>query len=128
MKLYVGCSFRNAPQTFKDSVEDLKEKLEKNFEVVRFLGDKGTAQEVFRYDIDCVISSDAMLAVCDLPSLGLGFEIATALAHDKRVLGVAHIDADVSRMILGIDDPNFAFGRYSNLDEVTTIAQKHLLD
>lgn len=125
MKLYVGCALRNAPQTFKDSVEVLKQNLEKDFEVLKFLGDKGTAQEVFRYDIDCVLDSDAVLAVCDFPSLGLGFEIATALANGKRVLGVAQTDADVSRMILGIDSPLFSFERYTSLSDVEAIARTH---
>jgi hypothetical protein len=60
-----------------------------------------------------------MIAVCDYASNGLGYEMATMIEkHGKPVLAVAHKNAVVSRLILGIDSSCFEFVRYDNLDEV----------
>ncbi len=51
-KLYVGCGLTLAPQTFKDQVEELKEELSKDWEVMQFLGTKaGTEVDVYQVDI-----------------------------------------------------------------------------
>ncbi|MBP9771482.1 MAG: hypothetical protein KBD16_00955 [Candidatus Pacebacteria bacterium] len=121
-KLYVGCAVHNAPKDFSENVENLKSTLEDDFEVLRFLGSfEGTADDVFKHDIDCVRSCDIFLAICDIPSTGLGFEIASALAWGKRVIGVAQRESSVSRMVIGIDDPNFTFVRYTSFDDIRSL-------
>ena len=80
-KLYVGCSLTLAPESFRQSVEELKNKLRADYEVFDFLGlVKGTAKDVYEWDIHhCVAKCDLFLAVCDYPSLGLGYEMGVAV-------------------------------------------------
>ena len=127
-KLYIGCSLTLLPpdkkKEFLQMVSDVKQGLRAHFDVVEFLGvdDAATASpsEVYNYDIkNCVMKADCMLAVCDFPSIGLGYEMATAM--EKRgipVLAVAHKDSSVSRLIRGIDHKNFHFFFYNSVDEV----------
>jgi len=57
-----------------------------------------------------------MLAITDLPSTGLGYEIATMIeAREGPLLAVAHTDALVTDLILGIPRRGFRFARYRDL-------------
>lgn len=129
-KLYIGCSLTLLPTDKKDAflqmISEIKEKLGKNFEILEFLGigDLGserpfTPKEIYDYDIKKVMEADCMLAICDYPSIGLGYEMATSI--EKRgipVLAVAHKDQIVGRMIRGIDRPNFEFFYYTSVQEI----------
>lgn len=121
MKIYVGCSLTQAPENFKVAVEDLKNKLRKNHEVLDFLGTvAGTPQDVYNWDInECVAKCDAFIAICDLPALGLGYELSVAVEKlRKPTLALAHTEAKVSRLLLGIEQPHYTFERYNAFDEV----------
>lgn len=118
-KLYVGCSLANAPEDFKKSVEVLKDRLKESYEVLEFKGQvAGTNKEVYKWDIEhCVADCDIFLAVCDFPSIGLGWELNEAIGLDKPTLGVAHTEAVMSRLILGAAEikRNFTLRRYNDL-------------
>jgi hypothetical protein len=119
LKVYVGCSLTHAPQEFIDEVERLKQKLEKICHLLRFKGlsEKNIAHDVYKHDIiDCVYQCDLLLAICDYPSTGLGYEIATQ-AEKKRgaVLAVAHENSKVSKLIIDPRLPGYEFRRYKNL-------------
>src|SRR5882724_9174860 len=91
-KIYIGCSLTHAPEAFRVAVESLKQELRQQFEVFDFLGlVAGTAEDVYRWDINkCVAEADVFVAICDYTSLGLGYEIGTAVEkHHKPVLAVA---------------------------------------
>lgn len=118
MKLYVGCALTHAPEEFQFKVEELKRLLAARCEVLEFLGTvKGTPRDVYRQDIQEHTSTcDMLLAICDYPAIGLGYELAYAV--EKRgipVLAVAHKDAKVSRLVLGIDRLGYTFARYQDL-------------
>lgn len=130
-KLYIGCALTNLPADEKDKflamIKEIKKELGKSFEILEFLGigDIGntrpyTPQEIYDYDIrKCVMKADCMLAICDYPSLGLGYEMATCV--EKRgalVLAVAHKDSVVGRLIRGIDHKNFNFLYYNSVEEI----------
>lgn len=130
-KLYIGCGLTLLPPDKKDAflqmISEIKKELSKSFEILEFLGigDLGSAkpftpQEIYDYDIrKCVMRADCMLAICDYPSLGLGYEMATCV--EKRgipVLAMAHKDQIVGRIIVGIDHPNFHFMHYDSVDEI----------
>ena len=120
-KLYIGCSLTQAPEDFKSSVEDLKDKLKAQFEVLDFIGlVNGTPTDVYHHDVQtCVGTCDLFVAICDLPAIGLGYELGTAIERFKKpVLAVAHKNAHVSRLVIGIDAPNYEFMRYNELSEV----------
>lgn len=118
--LYVGCSLTKAPESFKDMVEEFKARLRtEGYEVFDFIGVvKGTAEDVYKWDIEhCVRDCDALIAICDEPSIGLGWEMGEAVRLGKPVLALAHIEAKVTRMVLGAAEvePNLHFERYGNL-------------
>ena len=77
--------------------------------------------EVASRDLDQVRSADALVAYVGEPSLGVGAEVAIALAAGKRVLLVAERERRVSRFLLGLGElhPGLAsFHRYESADEV----------
>lgn len=130
-KLYVGCSLTLLPphkkEVFLQMITEIKKGLGKNFEVLEFkgMGDIGTAnpltpKQVYEWDIrECVMKADCMLAICDFPSLGLGYEMATAVEKmNISVLAVAHKDAVVGRIIRGIDHEKFKFEYYNDTKEI----------
>ncbi len=146
LKLYVGCALTEAPPEFRDEVAELKAllKAQKNasgtpsFEVLEFLGlVEGTPEDVYRTDIlEGIGSCDLMLAVCDYPSIGLGYEIAVMVEKrsiGKRmpppVLAVAKEGKRVTRLMLGIYAryPHFTFEYYGNmLDDVPRLLDEKI--
>lgn len=128
-KIYIGCALSNLSSDDRahllEDISKLKEKIKDSFEILEFLWvrmdpAKATPEEVYKVDIEeCVMVADCMLAICDYPSLGLGYEMATAI--EKRgipVLAVAHKDSKVSKLIAGVSHKNFEFIRYDSFDEV----------
>lgn len=135
IKLYVGCAILGFSDSerkkFLEQVTRVKAVLRaKGFEVLEFIGwGDHPASEVYEHDIvNCVSTCDAILAICDHPSTGLGYELATAI--EKRgipVLAVAHQDAHVSKVVLGISKPNFRFERYTDFEkEIPLLAERYL--
>lgn len=123
-KLYVGCSLLHAPDSFRESVKELKALLQSEYEVLEFVGRLDVpSEEIYQWDIHKQVHScELFLAICDLPSLGLGYEMATAIEKlGTPTLGVAHKDANVSRLILGIQQPCFSFARYESLDQIPAL-------
>lgn len=108
-------------------ISEIKKELSKSFEILEFLGvgDIGsvrpfTPQEIYDYDIrKCVMKADCMLAICDYPSIGLGYEMGTAVEKlGIPVLAMARKDAIVGRLIRGIDHKNFNFFYYNSAEEI----------
>ena len=101
-KVYVGCALTGAPKEFVDAVEISKRRLrEAGHEVADFVGVvNGTAFDVYETDIHkCVAECEFMIAICDLPSIGLGWELAVAVEKlRKPTLALAHQDTAVSRL------------------------------
>jgi nucleoside 2-deoxyribosyltransferase len=131
VKLYVGCSLSHASEVFKESVETLKKDLrDKGYEVFDFVGlVNGTAKEVYEWDIQhCVGECDAFVAICDEPSIGLGWELAVAQQLNKPILALAHTEAKVTRMLLGAAEvePNLRFERYEQLSDTIPLISEML--
>jgi len=120
-KVYVGCALTHASNEFKEEVERLKKKLENICVVLHFKGlsDSNLPRDVYVHDIiHCVHECDILIAICDYPSIGLGYEIATqAESRKKPILAVAHEDAKVTKLILDPAIENYSFCRYKNLCE-----------
>ena len=124
-KLYIGCALTIVPQDKKEVfwgiIKEIKKELNKNFEILEFkgLGDF-TTKEVYDFDIkECVMKADYMLAICDYPSLGLGYELGTAVEKmGIPVLAVAHKNALIAKLIRGIDHKNFEFFYYNSTKEI----------
>jgi predicted metal-binding protein len=131
-KLYIGCALTNLPADKRDAllemISEIKKELSKTFEILVFKGvsDLGSSKplsvkEIYDFDIkECVMKAECMLAIVDYPSLGLGYEIATAVEKmGIPVLAVAHKDSIVTRLIMGIDHKNFKFFNYNSAEEIT---------
>ena len=120
--LYVGCALTQASDEFKGKVEYLKDDLRGYYNVMDFVGDKPASPgKVYQQDIEeCVVKCDVMLAIADYPSIGLGWEMATAASLRTPTLAVAQIGRVVTRLMLGAAEvlPTFEFERYEDLSEV----------
>ncbi len=130
LTLYIGCSLTQAPEEFKKRVADLKESLKADYTVLEFVGlTAGTAKEVYEWDIhECVEKCDVFIALCDYPSIGLGYELGVAI--EKRnipTLALAHADAKITRLIQGIERPTYEFTHYSDFSEIPELIKKFLL-
>lgn len=126
-KLYVGCSLTQAPEDFKTNIENVKNQLCENFEVLDFVGlTAGTEKDVYNWDIrECVAKCDIFVAICDLPAIGLGYELAVAVEHlGKPTLALAHTDAKVTRLVLGIDKPNYQCMRYGSTQDIPGLVKR----
>lgn len=129
LKIYFGCSLTYAPEDFKKQVENFKDKLrlESGVEVMDFLGlVAGTSEDVYKCDIQNNVNScDIMIGDCTYPSIGLGWELGTAVEKRKiPVLAIAHSDFKVTRLVLGAEcslNPNYRFYFYHQIDEVLLI-------
>ena len=126
-RIYIGCALTHAPEEFKREVELLKTSLRMDgYKLLEFLGlVAGTERDVYRWDIHhCVATCDFFVAICDHTSIGLGYELAVAVEKLKLpVLAVAHRDAKVTRMILGIESRRYEFKRYDTLDDVARMVR-----
>jgi len=120
-RLYVGCALQSAGEEYVLKIRALREELKKHFLVLEFLyPHPGTDQDVYQLDIqDHVTNCDLMLAIGDLPSTGLGYELATAIeALCKPVLILSKKGQKLSRLIKGIVRSNIRILEYSDLSEV----------
>jgi hypothetical protein len=119
VKVYVGCSLTHAPEEFRNNVEELKNKLKEVCQVLLFKGlsDDHIPHDVYVHDIvNCVHECDILVAICDYPSIGLGWEMSVqAEKRGKPVLAVAHKDSKISMLILDPQLPGYEFRRYDNL-------------
>lgn len=123
-KLYVGCALTNVPPELRDEflsgINRLKSTLREHFEILEFLGDAaGSARATYQRDIvECVGVADYMLAICDYPSTGLGYEMGTAIEkHEIPVIAAAHHSSKVTRLIQDIPK-KYVFLRYDKLEEL----------
>lgn len=117
--IYVGCSLTGAPEEFVERIELLKDTLKKDYDVADFVGlVAGSSEDVYNWDIKrCVADCDLMVGVCDIPSIGLGWELSTATQLGKKVLAVAQEGSLVTRLVLGAAEvePNVEFRRYKDM-------------
>lgn len=127
--LYVGCALTHATEEFKQSVQVLKDRLKEVCNVLEFIGlIDGTEQDVYNHDINvCVRGCDLFVGICDMASIGLGYELSVQIEDRKMpALAVAHTNSKVTRLVLGIDKPHFEFQRYKDFDDLYNIILKKI--
>lgn len=130
-KLYIVCALTNLSdqdrKSFLAMISEIKQTLRDTFDILEFIGvdDLKSANPVSPRDIyehsirKSVAEADYMLAICDYPSIGLGYEIAVAVEQRGiPVLAMAKKGAQVTRLIRGIDHQNFHFMYYDSAEDI----------
>lgn len=132
VRLYVGCGLTHASPGFVSDVERLKNQLRRRpgLELLDFVGlgdDRMTPRQVWEHDIGgCVEQADAMLAVCDEASIGLGIEMGIAIRRGIPVLGVALEGRRVTRLVLDPTAINYQFRCYRSFEEIPRLLDDFL--
>lgn len=133
--IYVACSLTDAPESFIQFVSELKVLLRtEGHEVMEFFGlGDGSATEVYEMDIHrCVEECEVMLALCDIASTGLGWELGKAVEMLKKpTLALAHVKSKVSRLPIGADcgrNPRYRFQLYVSLEDILFSLNRFLKD
>lgn len=88
MKIYISGAITHAPKKMKGIVEGLRMLLEQLGHEVTApqLGDIG--DDPFWDDIHAIEACDAVVAILDYPSTGMGFEIAVAHQAGKTIIPI----------------------------------------
>lgn len=76
-----------------------------------------SAQEIFTRDLQMVAACDVMVAEVSRPSLGVGYEIASALHLQKPVLCLCDQEVFLTRMLTGNTDAQLRVVFYSHEEE-----------
>ena len=127
IKLYIGCALTDAPQEFREMVDELKDMLREEYEILDFIGlVNGTPTDVYHWDIHrCVAQCHMLIAICDYGATGLGWEMGTAVEkYGKPVLALAHEDSRVTRLVLGVDHPNYTWERYQTTKDIIRLIRR----
>jgi uncharacterized protein YfkK (UPF0435 family) len=131
IKIYVGCGLTHAPEDFKQKVAELKEKLASipSVQVLKFLGlVDGTAHDVYVHDIiNCVCECDIMIAICDEPSTGLGWEMCEQTKRGKPLLAFGHDSSKITRLVLDPQLSSYRFYRYQDFNDIYEIVKDAIL-
>lgn len=130
-KIYIWCALTHGSPEFREEIALFKDSLRTEFDILDFTwvmdGWAISAWEIYEHDRWCVIDCDIFIAECSYPSTGLGYEIATAVEHHKKILLIAREDAVVTRMILGIPREKAVFLRYESLEQVNAYIRQYYL-
>lgn len=80
---------------------------------------------IYKRDINWLLSADLVIAEVTYPSLGVGFEIATAVEHNKMILCLKRKDGKkVSAMISGCD--KLEFQEYNDILEAKKLIANYI--
>ncbi len=132
LKLYVGCALTNADPAYVKMVESFKDSLRPYVQVLDFLGLSGGREispQVYHRDIhECIGIADLFIAFCDIPSIGLGYELATMI--EKRSMPTvmfASVRTQLTRLAIGSAMSNrhvslFEYEDFAQLFDVAHVA------
>lgn len=102
--IYIGLSLTHATHQFREKfgIQLPRILTTKGFTALPFVElTDGTSEEVYVTDTARVRDADYMLAVCDMPSIGLGMEIAERIIAGKPLVVAWKRGTIVSRMVTG---------------------------
>lgn len=125
--VYVASGVTNAPDSFRDFVQDFKQKLRATTSalVLEWIERDSPAvvDDFFRRDLNNVSLCDVMIALVDEPSIGLGMEIEKAIVEKKRILCLHNEKNKVlSRLLMSAQDSvGLPISSYDSLDEAVRI-------
>ena len=123
--IYIGMSLTHATHQFREKFGvQLPCLLERGgFSVIPFVGlTDGTAEDVYALDTLRVRDADFMLAVCDMPSIGLGMEIVERIVTGKPLIVAWKRGTIISRMVTGaIVKHGLKTCAYNDIDDIVRI-------
>ena len=93
------------------------------------LGEDGMPdKEIYDRDMDWLTSADVVVADVSIPSLGVGFEIASAIRLKKKVLCLFRVQEDrkLSAMIAGC--PEVTVNEYRTMEDIKTAINRFFND
>ncbi|MFQ5886530.1 MAG: nucleoside 2-deoxyribosyltransferase [Anaerolineae bacterium] len=83
--------------------------------------EKNPPSLIYERDIGWIRECEALIAEVSTPSMGVGYEIATALQWGKPVLCLYHQGSTVSKMILGNAEPSIRVEPYTTSEELLSL-------
>lgn len=107
--MYVGASLTHASDTHRRFFADFKEalRLASPALILEWLGPEPhhiPPHEFYELNMNNVRRSDAMIAIVDEPSIGLGMEIGEAIVRNRPLLCIHKEGAKISRLLRGARD------------------------
>lgn len=130
-RLYVGCALTYAPPEFIETVEQTKQLLSGDWEVMRFLGlSGGTSADVYNQDIEQnVRNCDAFLGIADYPATGLGWELGVADERNIPTLVVVKAGVTTTRLVYGASEcrSHVVVRPYQDEEDIVKLAKQVLL-
>ena len=120
--IYIASSVTHASESYRKFVRDLKQELRLRTQaVVLEWMDKEPVEKLegfFERDMKNISMSSHVVALVDMPSIGLGMEIKEALLKKKPLLCLAKEGAEISRLLLAAQlSYEFKIEHYSALQE-----------
>ncbi len=127
MKIYFAGSITGG----RDYIENYKKLvniLEKFGDILtKFVADENLTEkgevnlrdeEIFKRDIDMLKKADLLIAEVSMPSLGVGYEIATALNLNKPVICLYHQNSKFKLSSLISGNPDVILVKYKDIMEL----------
>ncbi len=81
---------------------------------------------VYQRDERWVLESDILIAEVSTPSHGVGYEIALAENHKKKIFCCYQQSKKVSKMILGNENPNIQIYAYEEIEDLLPVMDEFL--
>jgi len=77
-----------------------------------------TPRRVFERDVEWMRDAECVIAEVSTPSLGVGYEIASALQATKPTLCLYRAGLEISKMITGNTSPALSLGTWTGLQDL----------
>ncbi|MEZ5335722.1 MAG: deoxyribonucleoside 5'-monophosphate N-glycosidase [Methanolobus sp.] len=139
MKVFLSASIRGGRQMLSTYIEMCNYLQQSGYEVLSWhVADPElektesllSEEEIYLRDMEFLEKSDRMIAEVSTPSIGVGYEVCSALQREIPVLCLHTPEANVSAMILG--DKRIITREYHNfemmkkeIDDFVKVASKH---
>lgn len=114
--IYLGCALSNAPKSFLEDIDYIREQISPYGDVLHYLGlHHPSVGDAFQFDLNCVRRCDLMIGDLTYPSLGLGMELGVAVENRKPIITIANDKIAPQRLLMwGYWDPLYFKARYKN--------------
>src|SRR4051812_28919326 len=106
--VYVGCSVTNGSKDLESFIDEFKKglRMATSALVLEWIGNSPdrTINDLYTSDFNNVRHSDAIIAIVDEPSIGLGMEIQEAIVLKRPILCLYRHGRVVSRLLKSAAD------------------------